>query len=771
MKNSIRFAKGSCSKSLFGAVILCFGLSGARLLAIDAASKTAATTSTASEETDYKNWVNLTIGGVSVSGNEAQFSHDHGKTSGIYGGIEDSHFEQSVGKRGLFTLDARAIWDDHDYKIRMELSQPDVGYIRAGYTQFRTYTNANGGYFPAVGTIYPNGQNFGSLVNNELALDRGNAWIELGLRVPDLPEVTFRYEHSYRNGEKDSTSWGSSYLTGVNSTVTNAANQRKIVPSFRDINEKRDTFTLDIKKTLGNTEVNLGMRYERIDNNDSLYERTRPGEASTVSTGKLITTATDTYITQNETQKTDSFSGHFSTVTRFNDKIWLTLGYSYTTDSDETGGGRIVSYAYNTPFITLYNNTQYSSTSEFLKLAGGSQVDQHVGTLSLMWMPFESLSIIPSIRVEGNDTNSESTYNTAIGATETSKKVKVGKVTTTVYSISIPAQEVGTRSRLLSSDTYMNIAESLDIRYTGLTDWVLYFKGDWESEKESTADSGRRYTISTVSGATTTKSNLYSKDSIYTRFNQKYAVGANWYPLPRLNFALQYYHKFEDLTQDFHYDDPTTAPDSLTNTTFNQRLVGQKWNTDDVNLRITLRPLSNLSLVTRYDLQYTKIDSQWKQTSDGTLYNDGLSGEYTNHMFTEGITWTPLDRLYLQANASYVLNQTKTPAADLSTAVLNFHNDYWTLSFGAGFAIDDKTQLRADYSFYRANDYVNNATTGMPYGSGALEHSVSASISRQITKNVQVVLKYGFYSYKDQLYNGLNDYKAHQISSTIQVRF
>ena len=45
-------------------------------------------------------------------------------------------------------------------------------------------------------------------------------------------------------------------------------------------------------------------------------------------------------------------------------------------------------------------------------------------------------------------------------------------------------------------------------------------------------------------------------------------------------------------------------------------------NMDDVNFRVTVRPLPNLSLVTRYDFQYSNIDSQWRSnaTTPGTYF-------------------------------------------------------------------------------------------------------------------------------------------------------
>jgi hypothetical protein len=153
-------------------------------------------------------------------------------------------------------------------------------------------------------------------------------------------------------------------------------------------------------------------------------------------------------------------------------------------------------------------------------------------------------------------------------------------------------------------------------------------------------------------------------------------------------------------------------------------------------------------------------------------------------MFTETLTWTPIDRLYLQGSLSYVLNKIASPAAQQtpgngissadvpgSSAILNFNNNYWTASAGVGFAIDPKTEIRGDFTFYSANNYVNNEQYGVPYGSSASEYTFSASLSRQITKNVRLSVKYYFDTYVDQLSGGNSNYTAQMISSSLQVRF
>jgi len=736
----------SCLKNttFTAALLLCLGLTGtSRLLAgadatvpkapaADAAAKADATgiVAAAPETDQFNNWVDLVMGGQMLHGDTAAFKHANGNSGTVFGGISDMHLEQAVGKGALLSLDGRAIFDDHDYKVKAELSQNDLGYIRGGFTEFRTWYDGNGGYFPL------NGKSF-SLYDNELALDRGTIWAEAGLRMPNLPEITIHYSHEFRDGQKDSTSWGQSFNTGLTNPggTGNATNARAFVPSFRDINESRDTITLEGNKTYGNTDINLGGRYEYVNNSDSQYIARYPGAVN------------QNFITQTDKERSDLFSGHGSTVTRFNENLWLTAAYSYTTiDSNIAGGSRIYGQYYDAPYMAINNSSL--TGSGYLNLYGGSSVSDHVTTVNLMWQPIESLIITPSARVEFEDIVSTSEYARTAAANATNT---TGLQTPRTYNI--------------TSDVLMNVAESLDIRYTGVEDWVFYATAEAEQEDGARKENSNSSFLS--------KNNPLNLDEDESAVRQKYTVGANWYPLPKLSLAAQYYHEMDKNTNDFNSDSIVV--------TGNQRMVEQTFNTDDLNFRVTWKPCPKLSLVSRYDFTYTEIASKWGvnpgmsggNSTTGITLATNESSETTNNILSESITWTPFSRLYLLGCGSYVLNRTETPAYEqISTpVVLNFRSDYWTATFSAGLAFDDKTDLRADYTYYRANDYMNNAVYGMPYGSGATEHTASAVLSRQISKNIKMSLKYAYCNYSDQTYGGNDNYDGHMIYTSLQSRF
>ena len=694
-----------------------------------------AVTATATEEQpeEYKNWIELAIGGVITSGDRAQFEQEHRLPGDqVYGGIQDLHFEGTFDKNGVFSVDGHALWDFNDYDITVQLAKPNLGYIKAGYTEFRSWYDGNGGFFPHNDVFF-------DPAYPEMHIDRGDAWIELGLRAPNWPEITIRYDHEFRFGQKDSTVWGDTNQTGLlppfNST-------RKIIPSFRNIDEKRDIFSFEASKTIGNTDVLLGMRYEHNTDDYSLNMERGAGQLPPV----VSPPGQQRKVTQQQNDDVDLFSGHGITVTRITDNFWFTAGYSYTTITNDLSGTRIFGThwdeAFGEPVPTLT-----SRDHAFIVLAGMAQIKENLFNANLFWMPFENLSILSGFRYTHQNNDSESTFIAEEPVPNTPPFTANNPQGGFHYGVGEPAN--GARN----SD-YNEFAQRLELRYTGIKDWLFYAEGEWEEDYGSVNE------FQTVNEEVPLDKNTNA-------LGQKYTVGATWNPSMRFSMAGQYFHRIASYNEDIISAD---FP----------RLINQDWNVDDFNIRMTFRPklpacMGSLALVTRYDFVHTSIDSQWY--FDGDTFAELQSGEIKKHVISESLNWNPLPRFFLQANFSYVLNQTDTPANNIELVpnggptVVNFRNDYWTVTSGIGYIIDDKTDFYADYYFYCANDYYKNPAVAVPYGMGSTESTVSATVTRQLSKNTRLLLRYGFSDYRDVTSGGHNNYQAHSLYSGLQVRF
>ena len=149
----------------------------------------------------YNNWIELSTGALLTQGNANQAAQGKQLNTGVFGGIEDLHYENQVAKKTTFTLDGHSIFDDHDYSVSLGLVRDDLGFVRVHFENFRTWDSGTGGYIPDAQLSY-------ALPGDALALDRGLITFEAGLTKPDLPQITFKYSHSYRNGDESSTLWG-----------------------------------------------------------------------------------------------------------------------------------------------------------------------------------------------------------------------------------------------------------------------------------------------------------------------------------------------------------------------------------------------------------------------------------------------------------------------------------------------------------------------------------------------------------------------------------
>ncbi len=296
------------------------------------------------------NWVDVTVGGAFVDGDKAAYQRRVQQDGDFYGGISDMHMESIIGDL-TWTLDGHAMFGNEDYELILGLVKDDLGYLEAGYRQFRTWYDGSGGYLPTVTpSWYP-------AADEGLHLDRGELWLEAGLRREDLPEITFRYTHSWREGDKDSTSWS-------------RPDSRAIAPTMWDIDEQSDVFELDVAYALGNTDLGLGLRYEMIDNSDS----------------KIF------FDDESHTEgyEADIFNAHASSVTRFNDQMMLSFGYAYTNLNSDT-------------FVSRGADIQGFND-------GGANQKLNVANCNFWWNPIEDLVIVPSIRAEWNDVDAVSKF-------------------------------------------------------------------------------------------------------------------------------------------------------------------------------------------------------------------------------------------------------------------------------------------------------------------------------------------------------------------------
>lgn len=651
----------------------------------------------------YNNWIEFGVGGFAVDGNKGQFQQNHRSSGEPFGGIQDFHYQQDLAKGTTLVTDGRALFDEEDYRLSLSVSREKLGYVRFSYEEARNWYNAHGGFYPPTGAWYQRR-------NDALTLDRGEISFEAGLTLEKVPSVRFRYERRFRDGEKSSTIWGMTHPAGD-------ARVRGINPSVQGIDEHTDSFALDARHQIKSTAVGLGLRYDTGTLDNSLRIQQWSGEPG------------QTKITDKQGTDFDLFNVHAYTESWLKKNLLFTTGFSYTDLDNDFSGSRIYGSDYDVSYAPgIQNGLGYYG------LGGGSRLNEYVMNLNLMAKATPNFTIVPSIRVQYDDSEASSSGMQTLG---------------TAAPVPFSAE---------SDRGILDVRERLDLTYNGITNWVFYARGELTQGEGNLEETGGLGQINNIGVPPV------DRETEDERFFQKYSAGVRWYPARVVSIDAGGYYK----RNHYEYDHEEDSTPNDSGNRYPAYLVMQNFDTYDANARLTWRPHTRVSTVTRYEYQWSTINT----TPDSA---SGLDGEETSqmrsHIFAQDLTYTPWSRLYLQAGFNYVVSETETPASDVTEAILNADNNYWTLSFTTGLVLDDRTDLKVGYTYYQADNYDDNSLEGLPLESGASEHGITATLTRRISKHLRWRLKYGYYHYEDALYGGHADYDAHLVYSSLQYRF
>jgi len=676
----------------------------------------------------YKNWVEFGGGDVFSTGNRAQAQSGTGLNSGGFGGIEDAHVETEIAKKTTLSVDGRYIPENHDYRFGIGVQNDDLGFIRFSYENFRVYDSGNGGYSPVDGIAFPNS-------GNALALDRGTITLEAVYNKEGKPKVSFKYTHTYRDGEEGSTIWGL--------PATPTASTLRLNPSIEAINDKSDTFQLDVSKQIKKTEVGVGVRYEvgQINNTDLL-----------TSYPSLVNPSQNQKITDQEGTSYDMESVHAFTETWLKENLFLSTGFMFENLDDTFSGSRI----YGDDFDVIYSPAYPANYYGYYNLNGGAHQNEYIVNVNLLSLPTKNnnFTIAPSLRVQKEDWNANST------------ELATGQLAGGSF---LPAdgQEFNNNSGYDSID----VRERLEARYSGVTNWLYIATADWTEGQGSLNENGGITALlpGAPDGQGPQPVQFSTNDK---RFFQKYALTARWYPTRKVAVDVGGYFKDNRYNYDNTYDNtPNNA--GAYSSLYPGFLVYQGFQTWDGSARLTVHPFTSVTLVSRYEYQLSTIDTS---PDAATGLGEVQSSRMNSHIFGQNISWTPLSWLCLQAGANYVLSETKTPASDgsvagLTESILNSQNNYWTINANAGLVLDDKTDLNLGYYYYRANDGQDGLVNGLPLGTDTEQHSATATLSRRITKHLRWNLKYAFTHYDDYASAGAYNFNAQVIYTSLQYRF
>jgi hypothetical protein len=190
-------------------------------------------------------------------------------------------------------------------------------------------------------------------------------------------------------------------------------------------------------------------------------------------------------------------------------------------------------------------------------------------------------------------------------------------------------------------------------------------------------------------------------------------------------------------------------------------------------LRMTLHLMPQVTYVGRVDYRHTDVDT-------GTLSNPIItSAKIRTTMFSQVLTWSPTNWIYVQGTLNNVSDKLKTPAAFLTssaTVVLSgiippSSNNYWNGGITVGWLLDKNAEFTASYNHNSVDNWFDNSVLTVPYGASYKDDLFRLTGSLRVSENTRVIGEYGYAKTVDRASRGANNYNATMLSAKLQYRF
>ena len=664
---------------------------------------------------------------IKVSGQAASITGDGGafesrsklpQQSGA--GIEDLHYSKDTTNDITLAIDGHALAGTEDYLGQVSWTKNEVGKLEIGYKRFRTFYDGVGGFFPL-------NSNWQTLNSNELHIDRSKFWIDATVALPNKPVFSIKYTNELRNGQKDSTIWGTTDFTGLpyNAAPIAVTPSRKSVASWINIGERHTNLEASATHTIKNVSVALTVFHDETNNLDTRYVMLYPGQNlpfPTPTAAAIAALPATKWHNQVQQQQTDGMATKTTGVTgtgslALSKTLKLSFGGAYQIVRNDISGDRpLMTW---TPTAT---GVQVVSTDNNYNLLGGSAVKVLTGNVALDWNIANDLVAKLAFKGEEEYIRGSSTY-------------------TVVAASGTPAVALASTPRLGWGKLHQNSSTPvLDIRYSGIKDVSLYFNGSQRSLSGTENDTSHYNPLTAASG--TLANNNVSED------HGDYALGANWRTSRFLTVRGELFQKNHQ-TESAGYGVNLGDYYLLDNHFKGVKLTG------------IVNPVPTLALTGRWVHQTGTM----QVTGYLPTYPAFDSCDAKNDIIAGTIDWNPSKQFYAQVNVNLVYNNINTiypragitvatstvSAYDTNRVLQDSKNNYVTSSFLMGFAVDKHTDLQAQYTDYRANngDPALAALT-MPYGVSAHDYLATVGIKHQFNDKVVINAKIGYaYSNND----------------------
>jgi mono/diheme cytochrome c family protein len=637
---------------------------------------------------------------IGVDGDTKKFRELEGVHEGVGGGAEQFSLTDQITPDEKLTLEGHALVPENDFKLTMALEKNNVGFVRGGFEEWRKYFDDNGGFAPSLPT---NSFRLG----RDLHLDIGRAWFDLGLMLPDWPQVVLGYEYQFREGDESTLQWGP---VGTKPPSIPGTDAKNIFPASEHVDENTHILKLDLNYDAAGWRLEESARVEFYTLATSRRNVLADSFASTPNTVASIAER------QQQIQGADTFS-----ISKpITDWLSVSSGYFYSRlDGDAAyqqstlnGSGMLIGGdQWVADGITLKRESQVAS---FGSLIG----------------PWAGLTL--SSGVQGEWTRQE-----GAGLENVLLPVAPG----------IPPAPP--TNMIVGNLDSASARENVSLRYARIPYSVLFAEAHLQQESLNQFDLGEDR------GAEFTRAGDADIESA------EYRAGFNASPWQRLSLGASFKHSLKS-TDYGNIKKVNTLPD------YPGFIEWRDIEHDQIEARLVYRASSWMRTSFNYRIEETDFNSA---TTPIMVLSPGGAIEAANqkaHVYSVNAVLTPFSRLFLSSTLSYSDSRTAT-TLDGSNGLVPYQGNVYSLITSGTFALNQKTDLNANYAFSKSDYGQNNQATGLPAGINYERHDLRVGITRRFAKGLAMNLAYGFSQYREPTSGGADNFTAHSVFATLTI--
>lgn len=612
-----------------------------------------------------------------------QFQEFRGVRRGFEAGIDQLEFKKMLGKELELNFDGHALIRNNDYNILLDLknsSDPSKFKLKTGFQSFNRYYDPTGGYYANASTPHYN-------LSEKLTLFDGKYFIETEFKIFGLQTLTKGAWH-HKEGKISELTWGFG---------PQAAN-RKIAPSFSEIDENVYETELSFKKEITRGDITLGQHLIYTDDNPIRKEFDQNTSADRV--------------VQSINADSFNYAAHLSLFKALSEKTLATLSY-YVGFSDTTEKEKLET------FNSSGGRVGGGSRKNYFGAKADNDTQKHILNAHLYREPLNHLSMNLRLNTFYKERYSDSTYP---------------RDTTSPPDLVI--DETATNN---TEHSGYGLGEHLSFHYKGFNRWTPYVKLELEQNF-------LRLDEATIS---VTAADNFLRITDQELFKNLGAIGFYSYPWNWLKLSAEYSSNYD---RDDYKDLSETSSSSGTEKSGFVDDMARFSNAVKANISVALTSWFQTGF--KYQWKKTRFEMTPERFSSTKGYSQV-------HQYTALFSILPYSEFSLVQMFSLNDSDTYTSARTASTAQLPRHQgDYKSALTCLEYRWSSALSFSLQHDFSWSNNFDNFSSSGLPLGVDDRYQNFLSDVSWKL-KSMTVTSSYGFGLYRTENKAHIDDYDYH----------